>query len=74
MIDKIITIISKILNIPSADITPETEIGEPAEWDSMRNVMIFDEIEKQFSVKIDQSSLVDLETVQDIADLVNSLK
>jgi len=74
MIDKIITIISKILNVPSADITPETEIGEPAEWDSMRNVMIFDEIEKQFSVKIDQSSLVDLETVQDIADLVNSLK
>ena len=74
MIDKIITIISKILNIPSADITPETEIGEPAEWDSMRNVMIFDEIEKQFTVKIDQSSLVDLETVQDIADLVNSLK
>ena len=74
MIDKIITIISKILNVPSADITPETEIGEPAEWDSMRNVMIFDEIEKQFSVKIDQSSLVDLETVQDIADLVNGLK
>ena len=74
MIDKIITIISKILNIPYADITPETEIGEPAEWDSMRNVMIFDEIEKQFSVKIEQSALVDLETVQDIADLVNSLK
>lgn len=74
MIDKIITIISKILNVPSADITPETEIGEPAEWDSMRNVMIFDEIEKKFSVKIDQSALVDLETVQDIADLVNSLK
>lgn len=74
MEDKIIEIIGRVLDIPKSAISLETEIGEPDEWDSLRNVQIFSELENSFSVKITQEMLVDLEFVSDIVDLIESLQ
>jgi len=71
---QIILIIASILEVPISSITVETEIGEPDEWDSLRNVQIFAEIEKEFSIKITQDMLADLENVADIVDLIENLK
>jgi acyl carrier protein len=74
MEEKVIEIIGKVLEVPNSTITLETEIGELDEWDSLRNVHIFSELEKFFSVKITQEMLADLENVTDIIDLIKSLK
>ena len=73
MNDKIISIIASVLQVPTEDVTVDTEIGELDEWDSLRNVTIFAELQRQFGIKITQDMLVDLENVADIIDLVVDL-
>lgn len=73
MLDKVIVLVEKILNVPSGMIAPDTEIGELPEWDSLHNVQIMAELEKQFGVKITPEMVMDLETVADIADLMEEL-
>jgi acyl carrier protein len=74
MEEQIKTIISKVLGIPNCLIDSNTEIGEPDEWDSLRNVQIFAKLEDAFSVVITQEMLADLENVGDIIDLIGNLK
>lgn len=73
MDEKVIEIIAKVLLVPVEDVTPEIEIGELDEWDSLHNVSIFAELEKEFEIKITQDMLVDLENVEDIISLVKDL-
>jgi len=73
MDEKVIEIIAKVLQVPVDEITPDVEIGELDEWDSLHNVTIFAELEKQFDIKITQDMLVDLENVEDIISLVKDL-
>ena len=74
MDEKVIAIIAQVLQVPVEDVTHEVEIGELDEWDSLHNVAIFAELEKQFEIKITQDMLVDLENVEDIISLVKGLK
>lgn len=74
MEDKIIELIARVLNVPKDDVTLETEIGELDEWDSLRNVQIIAQLEKEFEVKITPDMIVDLEDVSDIVGLVRELK
>ena len=73
MDEKIIKLIAEVLQVPVDEITPNVEIGELDEWDSLHNVAIFAELEKQFDIKITQDMLVDLENVDDIISLVKDL-
>lgn len=74
MEDKIIELIARVLNVPKDDVTLETEIGELDEWDSLRNVQIIAQLEKEFDVKITPDMIMDLEDVSDIVGLVRELK
>lgn len=73
MSEKIINIIASVLNVSVDKVTVDTEIGELDEWDSLHNVTIFAELQKQFGITITQAMLVDLENVADIIDLVEEL-
>lgn len=70
MEEKITKLIAEVLQVPVDVIIPDLEIGELDEWDSLHNVAIFAELEKQFDIKITQDMLVDLENVEDIISLV----
>ncbi len=74
MEDKIIELIARVLNVPKGDVTLETEIGELDEWDSLRNVQIIAQLEKEFEVKITPDMIMDLEDVSDIVGLIRELK
>ena len=54
--------------------TLETEIGELDEWDSLRNMQIIAQLEKEFEVKITPDMIMDLEDVSDIISLIKDLK
>lgn len=74
MENKIIELIARVLNVPVGDVTLETEIGELDEWDSLRNVQIIAQLEKEFEVKITPDMIMDLEDVSDIISLIKDLK
>lgn len=74
MQNKIIELIARVLNVPVGDVTLETEIGELDEWDSLRNVQIIAQLEKEFEVKITPDMIMDLEDVSDIISLIKDLK
>lgn len=74
MENKIIELIARVLNVPVGDVTLETEIGELDEWDSLRNVQIIAQLEKEFEVKITPDMIMDLEDVSDIVGLIRELK
>lgn len=74
MENKIIELIARVLNVPVGDVTLETEIGELDEWDSLRNVQIIAQLEKEFEVKITPDIIMDLEDVSDIISLIKDLK
>lgn len=74
MENKIIELIARVLNVPAGDVTLETEIGELDEWDSLRNVQIIAQLEKEFEVKITPDMIMDLEDVSDIVGLIRELK
>lgn len=74
MENKIIELIARVLNVPVGDVTLETEIGELDEWDSLRNVQIIAQLDKEFEVKITPDMIMDLEDVSDIISLIKDLK
>ena len=73
MEEKVTKIIANVLQVPALEITMDTEIGGLDEWDSLRNVTIFAELQREFNIKITHEMLVDLETVADIIDMVEDL-
>ena len=73
MEEKVKEIIARVLQVPVEQIENDTEIGELDEWDSLRNLTIFVELQKEFDIKITQDMLMDLENVADIIDLVKNL-
>lgn len=74
MENRIIELIARVLNVPVGDVTLETEIGELDEWDSLRNVQIIAQLEKEFEVKITPDMIMDLEDVSDIISHIKDLK
>ena len=73
MEEKVIELIARVLNVPTTEIEMDTEIGEPAEWDSLHNVEIIAQLEKEFNVKITSDMIMDLEDVSDIVNLIEEL-
>lgn len=73
MEEKVIELIARVLNVPTTEIEMDTEIGEPDEWDSLLNVEIISQLEKEFNVKITSDMIMDLEDVSDIVSLIEDL-
>ena len=73
MEDKVIELIARVLNVPASDVELDTEIGELDEWDSLHNVEIISQLEKEFNVKITSDMIMDLEDVSDIVSLIDDL-
>lgn len=72
-IEQLKKIIADDLKIAETNVSEETEIGGIDGWDSLHNVQIFAAIEKQFSIKLKSEQIIDLETVGDIAKLIEDL-
>ena len=73
MEEKVIELIARVLNVPTTEIEMDTEIGEPDEWDSLHNVEIISQLEKEFNVKITSDMIMDLEDVSDIVSHIEEL-
>lgn len=70
MQEKIVNIIAKILEVNKNEIALDLAIGELPEWDSLHHLQIITELENEFSCKLSQEDLMDLEDVSDLISLI----
>ena len=73
MEQKIITIISKTLEVSIDEIEMDTIIGDLPEWDSLHHLMIIKALEDEFNIKYSQEDLSDLEDVSDLITLTKEM-
>ena len=62
--ESLIELISKICNIEKTNIQKTTKINDIEEWDSLANVRIFLEIEKNYNIKLSPEDIEDFETIE----------
>ncbi len=67
-------IIAEILGADEADITPEANLIEDLEADSLSIMELHMEIEEKTGIKIPDEAIVDLHTVQDVLDAIEANK
>ncbi len=71
-LDKVIEIMAEQLNIPATSISAEKEIVKDLGADSLDIVEMLMNLEEEFSVTVPDEEAVNIKTVQDIVDLIDS--
>nr|WP_296959320.1 acyl carrier protein [uncultured Mediterraneibacter sp.] len=68
--EKLQEIIADVLNVPKADITPETTFVDDLGADSLDIFQIIMGIEEEFDIEIDNEDAEKISTVQDAVDQI----
>ncbi|MBF0148114.1 MAG: acyl carrier protein [Magnetococcales bacterium] len=68
----VVAIIANVLNIPEDAVDLEWMFGDVAQWDSLKHVAIITQVEERFGLVFDVDQITDLESVEDIIDLVET--
>ncbi|MBE5845693.1 MAG: acyl carrier protein [Butyrivibrio sp.] len=69
-LDEIKTIIADTLGVDEDKVTPEANLIEDLDADSLAIVELHMEIEEKLGVKIPDEAITDLHTVQDVLDAI----
>lgn len=70
MKEKVIEIITKILQVPEGTITENTLAEDLDEWDSLAQVMIIGELEKTLQIQIPLEKAMEIKGVADFLELI----
>ncbi len=65
-------LIAENLNIPVSEVSDDLGAGRVAEWDSMGHVRLIVALEAEFGRQLDESKLMELETVADMIRVFGS--
>lgn len=63
-------LIAKILLVDPNTVTPETRQEEIEDWDSMTHLVLISDIEQEFDVKFTDDEVTEIESVDDIIELL----
>ena len=72
-LDRIKDIISEELRLDVSNITPESHVVNDLNFDSLDSVQIVLELEQEFDIEVSDDEIDNIQTVQDIIDLVENL-
>ncbi len=73
-LDEIKVIIAETLGVDEDKVTPEANLIEDLEADSLAIVELHMEIEEKTGIKIPDEAITDLHTVQDVLDAIEANK
>ena len=65
MTKKLFEIVSRVMNIPTGEISESSGPISIPEWDSFNMYVLLDEIEKEFSIKFSLEETLEMKTVGD---------
>ncbi len=72
MKEKIIEIITEILQVEPGVVTEDTLTSDLEEWDSLAQVMIIGELEAKLSISISLDEAMEIQGVRDLLKLCNA--
>ncbi len=65
--ERIIDLISWIINVPSSQILPYTSLREDLELDTIDSLLLITELESQFNIYLTPEEVEAIETIQDLS-------
>jgi acyl carrier protein len=68
--EKVIGLISRVLEVSPDKLDEDTAIGDIIEWDSLRHLVIVTEIEKEFKIMFEPEEIMELEDVSDFVGII----
>lgn len=68
MKEKIIAIMTEIMQVPEGTITEETVMEDLEEWDSLAHVMLIGEMESQLGISIPLDEAVEISSVKELLE------
>ena len=71
--EKIIGVVSKVLQIEPAEVTPELAIGDVPTWDSMGNFVLLQTLESEIGFEFDPSELFEMTSVAKISAKIEEI-
>ena len=72
--NKIVEIISSVLDIPETEINVDMAFSDIPEWDSLIHVHIISAIEEEFGFNFTLDMMMDIETIRDVVEIVEKNK
>ena len=70
---KIKKIISEYFKVDINVINDDLMVGDIPQWDSLGHVGLVSHLEKEFSISIDVDQVLEMETVEDIVDIIQEI-
>ena len=72
MSEKLYNIISKVFSVPISEINDESSPETIESWDSFNGLILVDELESNFNIKLSVSEIIDVKNVKDIKRHLNN--
>jgi acyl carrier protein len=72
ILDRVTGIIAEITDIPKAELLPDKSFREDLEVDSLTTIEVAVAIQDEFDIEVEDEKLKEMQTIQDIVDLVQS--
>ena len=69
---KLFDLIAHVLDIDSSKITDETSQNDIESWDSLSSLLLIDEIENEFNLKISIDEIIEINSVSDIKRILKN--
>jgi len=66
MSKKLFSIISRVMEIESSELTDESGAEDVENWDSYNGLLLVDEIESEFNIKFTIEEIFDINSIADI--------
>ena len=70
MIDKLIELISEIIDLPIDEIDENTGPESTPEWDSLAHLCIIAALEEKYNIKLDMNQIALIKNIIDIENLI----
>lgn len=70
--EKVIEIISGVLEVQPSEITLESTVGDFPTWDSLGQLNILQSVQDEFEIEFEPEEMMDIEDVNDIIKAVES--
>ena len=72
--DRVLAIIAEITDIPKEDLLPDKNLREDLDIDSLTTIEVAVTIQDEFDIEVEDEKLKELNTIQDVIDLVRSAR
>jgi acyl carrier protein len=71
--DRVIKIISNVIDVPPSDLNEDSSPSSVNGWESMKHINLILAIEEEFDLQFDDEQIAEMQSVKTIAKTVESL-